>query len=245
MNNKTAVWSATIFSIAIIIAVLILSGSFKHRYDYKDTITVKGMAEKNFTSDLIVWEGEFSVEASNIPQGYSALRTQKDLVLNYLKSKGLADTEIIFKAIEINKLYDYYYDEKGNSHSVFKGYSLVQGIKIMSKKVETVEDISRSITELIEKGVYFTSYSPRYYYTKLNDLKIQMIAEATENAKLRAEQIAKNANASLGKLKYAKLGVFQITGLYSDEDYSWGGTFNTSSKLKTATVTVTLQFQLR
>ncbi len=72
-----------------------------------------------------------------------------------------------------------------------------------------------------------------------------MIAQATENARLRAEQIAKNSGSRLGKLKKAYLGVFQITGQYSDEDYTWGGVFNTSSKEKTATVTLTADFGIK
>ena len=72
-----------------------------------------------------------------------------------------------------------------------------------------------------------------------------MIAEATENARIRAEQIAKNSGARLGKLKNATLGVFQITGQYSNEDYTWGGAFNTSSKEKTASVTVTAEFMVK
>ena len=69
-----------------------------------------------------------------------------------------------------------------------------------------------------------------------------MIAAATDDATRRAEQIAKNANTDLGGLKSAKMGIFQIIGQNSNEDYSWGGTFNTSSKEKTATITMKLEF---
>jgi hypothetical protein len=72
-----------------------------------------------------------------------------------------------------------------------------------------------------------------------------MIAAATEDARVRAEQIAENANSSLGRLKTASMGVFQIIGQHSNEDFSWGGSFNTSSKMKTATITVRLEFASR
>lgn len=69
-----------------------------------------------------------------------------------------------------------------------------------------------------------------------------MIAEATENGRIRAERIAENAGAYLGNLKSAKLGVFQIIAQNSNEDYSWGSSFNTWSKRKTATITMKLTF---
>ena len=86
-------------------------------------------------------------------------------------------------------------------------------------------------------------YSPRYYYTKLADLKHEMIKKATEDARQRAEIIAAESGGSLGELRDARMGVFQITGQYSDEDYSWGGSFNTADKEKTATITINLTYE--
>ncbi|WP_430905340.1 SIMPL domain-containing protein, partial [Maribacter flavus] len=81
----------------------------------------------------------------------------------------------------------------------------------------------------LNKGVEFNFYTPRSYYTKLADIKIEMISKATEDARLRAEKIAENTGSNLGELISAKMGVFQITGQNSGEDYSWGGAYNTDS----------------
>jgi hypothetical protein len=89
---------------------------------------------------------------------------------------------------------------------------LDQQLKIESRNVNLVEDLSRSASELIDMGMELISFSPEYYYTKLAELKIKMIESATKDAKLRAEKIAENAGGSLGALKNADLGVFQITG---------------------------------
>ena len=97
----------------------------------------------------------------------------------------------------------------------------------------------------MNKGVQFNSSPPRYYYTQLADLKIEMISKATEDARIRAERIAKNAGGTLGKLISARMGVFQITGQNSGEDYSWGGSFNTSSKNKTASITMRLEYNVK
>ena len=69
-----------------------------------------------------------------------------------------------------------------------------------------------------------------------------MISKATEDARLRAEKIAEFSGGKLGELESAKMGVFQITGQNSNENYSWGGTFNTSSKEKTASITMKLVY---
>jgi hypothetical protein len=128
--------------------------------------------------------------------------------------------------------------------SIFRGYSLTQTLQIESKDVALIEQVSREITELLNKGVQFTSTPPRYYYTQLADLKIKMIAQATEDAHIRAEKIAENAGGNLGDLISAQMGVFQITGQHSDEEYSWGGAYNTSSKNKTASITMRLEYKV-
>jgi len=126
----------------------------------------------------------------------------------------------------------------------FTGYQLNQSLVIESKEVEKVEKISREITELLNQGIAFYSQQPRYYYTDLESLKLEMIAKATEDARIRAERISENSGASLGNLISANMGVFQITGQNSGEDYSWGGAFNTSSKNKTASITMKLVFEV-
>ena len=74
-----------------------------------------------------------------------------------------------------------------------------------------IENLSRNITEIINLGIELTSSPPSYFYSKLADVKHQMIADATKDAKQRAEKIAENAGSSLGKLKKATMGITQIT----------------------------------
>lgn len=105
-----------------------------------------------------------------------------------------------------------------------------------------VEKISREVTELLQKGIEFNSNKPSYYYSRLNELKIDLLAKAAEDAKLRAETIAKSSAVNLGSLKKANMGVFQITGKNDNEDYSYGGSFNTTSKEKTASITLKVEY---
>jgi len=115
---------------------------------------------------------------------------------------------------------------------------------VNSKNLDLVADISREISELLNEGVQIRSDNPKYYYSKLDELKLNLIEQASENGRIRAEQIAKNSKSTLEGLKSAKLGVFQILGYNSGESYSWGGTFNTSSRWKTASITVKMDFEV-
>lgn len=94
------------------------------------------------------------------------------------------------------------------------------------------------------KGIELSASSPSYYYTKLNELKIDLLAKASEDAKQRAKTIAKNSACGLGNLVSANMGVFQITGKNSNEDFSYGSSFNTSSKNKKASITVRVDYKI-
>ncbi len=236
--------SSVFFSLAIVLSAYMLAYAFMHRNKTEKKISVVGLGKTDFTSDLIVWEGSFSTFDSDLKQAYGRLNRDKKVVEQYLTDKGIGREEFVFSAVKTHPKTRAIYSESGNYiGDEFLGYELTQNITVKSEKVETVEKVGREITELLNKGVKFYSYAPRYYYTKLEDLKLEMISKATENAKLRAEKIAENSGAALGELIQARMGVFQITGQYSNEDYSWGGTFNTSSKEKTASITMKLVYE--
>ena len=239
-NNLTAI----IFGLAIVIAAYILGYSFMNRNKADGTISVTGLGETNFTSDLIVWEGSFTEENFSLEQAYNDLEKDKKIITDYLISKGITSEELVFNAVNSRKDIRGKYTSDGKYiGDEFLGYVLTQSIQINSKDVEKVETVSREITELLNKGIQFYSQVPRYYYTKLADLKIEMISKATADARTRAEMIAGNSGGRLGKLISAKMGIFQITGQNSNEEYSWGGTFNTESKEKTASITMKLDYK--
>lgn len=231
-------------SIAFVIGVLVASDAYLDRNRASDSIRVKGLGTRDFKSDLIVWTASFSRKSMELNKAYSSLEADRKEIEDFLISSGLKRDEIVFSAVDINKDFDYRYDQFGNGSQVFTGHRLIQRVEIQSKDVEKVEETSRKVTDLINNGIEINSYDPSYYYTGLSELKIEMIAAATEDARIRAEEIARNAGATLGELHQADMGIFQIIGQNSNEDYSWGGTYNVSSKYKTATITMRLEFGL-
>lgn len=235
---------SVIIALAIVSTALILADAFTNRNKKNNTISVTGLGSKSFTSDLIVWSGEFVRKNLFLKDAYAQLDKDRESIRTYLISKGLKNENLVFSAVIINKEYDDSYDEQGNRiRSIFTGYKLSQRVQVESKEVDKVETISRSVSELINSGIEFYSNMPEYYYTKLAELKVEMIAEATKDANVRAKKIAENSGSEVGALKSADMGVFQIVAENSSEDFSWGGSFNTTSKRKTANITVSLIYE--
>jgi uncharacterized protein len=233
-----------IIAVAIVVTAIFFANTYKNRNRSNDLISVTGLGSKDFKSDLIIWRGNFNIFNADLKRGTVQLDSTRETVRKYLVTKGIQAKEIVFSAVTMDKRFRTWY-VKDTEHSEFIGYSLNQTVTIESKEVEKVEQVSREVTELISQGIEISSSAPEYYYTKLGELKIEMVAAATADAHIRAEQIAKNSNASLGHLRFAQMGVFQITAQNSSDDYSWGGSFNTDSKMKTANITMKLQFGIK
>jgi len=227
---------------ALIIIALILSFSFEDAVGPVSSINVTGSAKHDFISDVIVWEATFNTKNMVLSDAYKKLDGDRKLISDYLEDNNIPIKDVIFSSISMTEQYDYITDDDGNRFKDFSGYVLVQSLKIESNAVSKIEDLSRDITSLIDSGIQIASSAPYYFYSKLADLKIDMIAEATKDANERAEQIAKNSKSKLGQLMSAQMGVFQIIAKNSTENYSWGGTHNKTSKHKTATVTMKLSY---
>ncbi|GDX47539.1 SIMPL domain-containing protein [Bacteroidota bacterium] len=235
--------NSVIIALTIIITALILTNAYRNRNSSSNSIAVTGLGSKDFVSDLIVWSGYFVKRNLILKDAYAQLDSDRESIKSYLIGKGVKAENLVFSAVEIEKEYETTYEGE-RSKSVFVGYRLTQYVTIESNEVDKIEDVSRQVSELINTGVEFYSNTPQYYYTKLAELKIQMIAEATRDANERATKIAENADAQVGKLKDASMGVFQIVAQNSSEEYSWGGSFNTASKRKTASITVRLEYEV-
>lgn len=230
-------------AIAILIGCLVLAGAYKYKFKTVETISVTGLAEKDFESDQIVWSGNYSRKMMDLKPAYAQLKDDEQKIRTYLRGKNVEDKEMVFSAISIDKEFASRYDENGKETGrVFDGYNLRQSVTVDSRDIEKVEKISREVTELIESGIEFNSTPPSYYYTKLSELKLDLLAKASADARQRAETIAKNSGSKLGSIRKATMGVFQITGKNSNEDYSYGGAFNTSSKQKTASITTKIDY---
>lgn len=225
-------------------SVLIAAHTYRTRTRVNDVVIVTGLAKRDFVSDLIVWRGSFVRRDAVLRSAYESLAKDLETVKAFCAAQGLSPADVVFSAVQIDKEFDTVTDSDERTRQVFKGFLLTQSVQLESTDVDRIERFSREVTSLIDSGVEFYSQPPEYYYTKLGELKLEMIAAATRDGRERAERIVENAGGILGPLRYSSLGVFQITEPNSSADFSWSGAFDVTSKRKTASVTIKLQFGL-
>ncbi|AGB28644.1 hypothetical protein Prede_1323 [Prevotella dentalis DSM 3688] len=237
--NKLKLSVAVLASVALVSGCWLLGRGLTHFRQDASTITVTGMAEKEITSDLIVWNITVTGEAGTRSGAFAEFERSVATVRKYLRQNGIADSSISSGSADITKLTKSQYDSSQQRYfSIDNGFSVSQTLSVSSSQLATVEQVYQKISELYGRGIDFSSSSPLYYYTRLNDLKMEMLHAAGANALERAKTIAEGCDAHVGDLKSSAMGVFQIVGKNSNEDYSWGGTFNTDSKEKVASITV-------
>ena len=241
--------SALIIGICVVLSSAAIAWGLSSFHSMeKHTIGATGSASVDFESDLITWSGSFKVHDDTSRVAYKKIKKDADTVREYLKDHGMREgDEFELGSVDITKRTKDVYDTNGNYLGAEDdGYDLYQTVKISSEQVDVVEAISRDISTLLDEGVEFSSDSPQYYYTKLDDLKLDLIEKATKNAKERINIIARESGAEPGKLVNSNLGVFQITATNSGTgDYSYDGAFDTYSRDKTATITVRLEYELK
>ena len=209
-------------------------------------ITAKGSARKNIKSDLVVWKGSFTVEAPTLLDAQHSLKADAEKVQNFLVAAAV--TNAVFKPIVIEKK-EANVETKNSAGEVTDtteqrtiGYRLTQTVRVESDDIDRLAQLDT--TPLVEQGVLFTTEPPQFLYTKVAEEKIEMLAEATQDARARAGQIAAQGGRSIACLHDAEMGVFQITALHNG-DTSSEGMNDTSSLDKTITAVVTATFLLK
>jgi hypothetical protein len=240
-NQWVWVGVAAVLALGLIIAAYIASNTIVQLKSAANTITVTGSAKQQIKSDLAVWTGYFSTQSNQLETAYGQLQSSREKVAAYLIAQGIEEKDIIFSSINVDRRNVML--PNGVYSNELEGYTLSQQVELRSSDVDKITDLSREATDLINQGVEIQSYSPQYFYTKLADLKIEMLALATQDAAKRAEQIAENAGSRVGSLRYAQMGVFQITPLYSN-DISDYGINDISSLEKEITAVINCQFEV-
>ena len=230
---------AVVLAVGLVVATTIGGWFFVKGKRGDQTITVTGSARKRITSDLVVWRSSISYQAPTLSEAYRLLSEAVPRVKAYMVSKGIAENQITVSSISSQTLHGRNSD--GIETSEITGYTLRQELSVRSTEVAKIEQIAREATELINQGILIESMAPEYLYTKLGDLKIEMLAEAAKDAKRRAEQIAQSTDSSIGTVRTARMGVLQITAADST-DVSDSGMNDTSSLEKDITAVVNIGF---
>jgi len=226
-------------AVGLVIASAVGGWAFVKGKRGDQTITVTGSARKRIKSDLVIWRAGVSYQAPALAEAYRALSESVPRVKSYLIGKGIPENLITISSISSQTLHSKTND--GQESAEISGYTLRQELEVRSTEVDKIAQIARQATDLINQGILIESQAPEYHYTKLGDLKIEMLAEAAKDAKVRAEQIAKSTGSSIGSVRAARMGVLQITPADSSE-VSDSGMNDTSSLDKDITAVVNVGF---
>lgn len=233
-NTQIIILGLCIAGATIAASIIFSKGFLSVTKFMREQITVTGSAQKAIKSDYAVWNGSFARRDLTMADAYKKLEEDLVKIQKYLQSQGIAEKDIIINQIETETIYKK--NEKGNNTNEIEGYRLKQAVELRSSDVGKISRISREATGLINEGIEFYSGSPEYFYTKLDELKVEMLAKATENAKLRAENMVKATGNKIGFMRSARMGVFQITPVNSTEISDWGMNDTTSLEKKVTAV---------
>ncbi|MFP2768550.1 SIMPL domain-containing protein [Oceanisphaera sp. KMM 10153] len=177
-------------------------------------VAVKGLAEREVKADLALWPLSFSVSADSLADLYSAIDTDRNKITAFLTQAGFKDEELSFAAPVVQDLWANQYRDQRPP----RRYKADAVLLVRSKQVEQVRKTQPESALLVSRGVLLTqSYEHKiqYVFTGLNDIKPQMIAEATANARQAATQFAEDANARVGGIRSAQQGYFSVADLDS------------------------------
>lgn len=198
----------------------------------KGDVVVKGFAKKQIKSDLGVFQATIKSENPELKAAYQELSSYEEKVKAFLKDAAFEEGEIKFLPAQIeekNKL-----STRGHALNEVEKYVLSQDFKVESADVEKVEQLSVKVGDLLNDGIKVVISQPQYYYTKLDDLKVEMVGNATENARSRAQVIASKGKFHLGPIGSVRVGVFQITPVNSTDvsDYGINDTSSIHKEIK-------------
>ena len=169
-------------------------------------VTVRGVAERNVVADLAVLTLSFKAANDDLPAAQSQIDRDLAIVRNFLRQQGYGDDIITVGRMQVT---DTKAREYGSSENLVR-YIVSQSVTVRTNDVQRVATTERALNDLVRQGVQLDFSAPNYVFTKLNEVRPAMIAEATASARSGAEQFAKDSGAPLGPIKQATQGSFEI-----------------------------------
>jgi len=198
----------------------LLGSSAMRIKQFERTVTVKGLAEKEAPADVAVWPIQFTAAGNDLVALYATLERDTAKIIRFLGDSGFDESEISVAAPSIT---DKMAQQYGNGEKAELRYTALQGVTVYTGKPDAVRRAMNRLVELGKQGIVFSGGgyqgSTQYLFTKLNELKPEMIEEATRKAREVAEKFARDSDSRLGKIKSARQGQFTISDRDSSTPY--------------------------
>jgi hypothetical protein len=230
-------------ALGLVISSGIVSYTINRISSNKQSVMVKGLAEKPVSADQARWEIFVRGSGKTLPDAFAALRANRPVVQAFLREQGFADEQLTIGRETFETRYRM--DKEGRPTRDVTEYAASQTVLLGSNDVKRVEKAVGQIVSLQEKGLALDVMNPEYLVSTLEKVKMSLIADATRNAHDRASEFAKTGEARVGTMKSANQGAFYILPAQGgSNDSEYGGTYDKSTIDKLARVVVTVEYGL-
>ena len=234
---------AVVLALGLVLGGWLVGQGFVNARTVDRYVTVKGVAERVVTADIGLWPLRFVATDDVMAAAQIKLESQRRTVMAFLKRHGIDSTMTELQGLEV-------VDTRANPYggtTISSRFILSMSIMVRSEDPGLIQAVSQRVGELVDAGVVLSSGpgggfggGPTFLFTRLNDLKPEMIAEATASARKAAEQFARDSKSSLGGIRRANQGVFEI--LPRDQA---PGIMESTQLQKTLRVVTTVDYLLR
>ncbi len=204
--NKSTVIGSVILAVSICVLGFCIKAGIDN-FAFRDrVVTVRGLAERTVEADYVTWPMTYAVAGNDLSLLYNEMQSSNDIVVKFLTDNGIDRDEI---SVNPPDLYNAAGNVYGGDRARFQ-YNLNVTITVATKKVAKVRELITRQSELLKLGVAVSNNYINYQFTGLNSIKPEMIAEATRNARVAADQFANDSSSKVGKIKTATQGQFSI-----------------------------------
>lgn len=215
VSNWAYVVLGLLLAIGIAAAGFFISHTMSNSQTAVNTAEVKGLAERRVKADRANWSIGLRVASATNPDIKALYKRYEDdqaKLVVALKAAGFDDDEITVGVA------DYNHRQIRNAEQVVveNVFSLSGTLSVETNKVDKIAAARGQVNKLLAEGVELSNYEPGYHFTKLNDIKPEMIKEATQAARIAATQFAENVEAKVGGIRSARQGGFSIRDAGSD-----------------------------
>lgn len=235
-----------VFSVALVIAALVLGYQVKQVGGGRESISVKGLAEKPVKADRAEWRVQIQVKGDSIPAALARLRKERPQLDAFFGAAGFEKESLAETNESVEPNYEQVEGRNGNMRSVQQGHVARQSVIINTTDIARIIAASRAIVQFEADGHPVSYGEPQYLVSNLEEVKMSLIADAMKNSRTRATEFAKNGDVEVGRMRSASQGAFYILPAGADQDVSdWGGSYDKSTVDKIARVVVTVDYGIR
>lgn len=217
--DKGKFFSGLFIMMGLMVLGLMIPRAVDKFRSFDRTVNVKGLCEKEVKADKVIWPVVYKVMANDVQSVYDQTDGNNAAILAFLKSGGIESAEI---TVSVPNISDKFANEYGSNDRAYR-YIATSVITVCTDKVDEVLALMSRQSELLKKGIVTGGNSwenpVEFKYEGLNDIKPQMIEEATRNAREAAEKFAKDSDSRLGKIRTANQGTFTIENRDSNTPY--------------------------